>query len=405
MKFSLFFISNIFYALCQWLVLLISNKIHSSDEVASFFLVLSISAPIYLFLSFKLSSLFVTTADKTLDYKEYFQLRFFLTLLSFIISFIMILAISAINEKFNFLIITQISISVLTYKTVEFLDDFYITKKIKDLDFYSAGKIKVVRSSFFLLCFLSISLVGGGFALSYFIPSIAYLIYFIVCRCNFGQFNVTNLLKCKGVLIIGLPLGISVSLASISSNVNKYVSFSLLSIDEVVIFNNLLYFVVILTLFINALGQYFQPKFRRFVIDKDFHSLKITYFRCQISILLIGSLLSLFSVMVAEPLLEILFNESFSKFYWGLALIFLATSIKGCVAITGTILNAKNIYNFQLPITIAVTAITIVLSYFMMLKFGLAGGFYTLLLNSLIEVCFYYFYFRFIKNVKIFQET
>lgn len=382
MKLSWLLGGNLFYALSQWLVLVIFTKHFSASEVGEYFFALALSAPIFILISCRLNNLIITNSNLFLHKGEVYTFKFLSNILSVIF---ILLAYIFFQKNSTFFII----ISIIIYKILEQYDDLLIAYKQIDLDFKAIFLIKFVRSCVFLFLIFFNSFNFNSLGEAILSATIMYVLFWILKNRKEGilpswdfDFNrIINIFKC------GIYLSSSSFLSAlITSGTRIYIGYALGS-AILAIYGVLSYSLIALNILVSALGQYFLPYFVKY--KNNYKELFLQVFRSQLilSALIIPSLIFIF--FFGETILSILYGATYAEYNYHLLIIFIAGWIKCSSALFGTFITAMKIYKFQLKLNIFLSIFIIIILPLFVINYGFLGAIYTLLILNIIELIIY----------------
>lgn len=379
------FTGNILLAFSQWFIILILTKYSDPNLLGKFSLSLAIVSPIFMFASFGLKAQIAGDVNKEYELKDYFTLRIWLLSIASIISIIIIL----LSYKKTILIISSF---IIIQKVIEGLDElaygYYIRiNKIKYL-----GKSLILKSGLTIIFMLFLTITNY---INEFFTAILMLASFInllisnsktISRfsSNSTKFNFTLLLKV-------FPLGISMGLISINSNIQKYFLAKYLTFQSLGYYTALIYFLSLGAIFYRSVVDGVYPYFVEYYVTRQ----KLKFWRLFYSfsglVLSLSAAFIIMSYFFGEILLKFLYSKQYSSYSNILLLISFCSIPIFLNSVLGSCLTAIQQYKkqvFGLLINILISSIT---SIIFIPKFGIAGACYSLFWGSTINFIYLYF--------------
>lgn len=379
---------NIIYAITQWIVLVILTRFFSTQELGLYFFSLSLVAPLALLFSLKLPNLVVTLDESLTNERNIFFFRNLLSLLLCFVSFVFYFLFFQSNT--TLLILS----SVLIYKILEQNDEVTIAYFQKKLNFRDIFLVKAIRSCVYLFFIIIFCLYFKNIDFALVFATISYLLfwiyrnrkYFFISSFNDERKYISYYLK------NGFMLSVSASISSLNvSGVRLYIGYVLGS-TSLAIYGVISYSLVVFSIVISALGQYFLPFF---VSSKsDAGLFKKTIYKSQYIVITIGLLCVVISWAIGDLLLNFFYGNEYSEYGKYLCLIFIANIFKSSSALIGTAMTSLRIYNFQLKFTFFSLFLTVLFLPVFISYFNMLGAFLGLILVSFIEWILYFTFAR-----------
>lgn len=379
---------NIIYAITQWLILVLLTRFFSTSELGFYFFALSLVAPLALLLSLKLPNLVVTLEESLINEKNVFFARNLLS--AFLIFICFILYILFFQKNTDFLIL----LAVIIYKILEGNDDITISFFQKKFKFKEIFLIKSIRSGVYLSFVFMCCLLFDRIDYALISATIGYFIFWMIRNKKYlVRSNVHE--EKKFILNFfrnGLPLSISASVSSFNvSGVRLYIGYVMGS-TSLAIYGVISYSLVVFSIVVSALGQYFLPLF---VSSKsDAGLFKKTIYKSQYIVITIGLLCVVISWAIGDLLLNFFYGNEYSEYGKYLCLIFIANIFKSSSALIGTAMTSLRIYNFQLKFTFFSLFLTVLFLPVFISYFNMLGAFLGLILVSFIEWILYFTFAR-----------
>lgn len=379
---------NIIYAITQWLILVLLTRFFSTSELGFYFFALSLVAPLALLLSLKLPNLVVTLEESLINEKNVFFARNLLS--AFLIFICFMFYILFFQKNTDFLTLS----AVIIYKILEGNDDITVSFFQKKLKFKEIFLIKSIRSGVYLSFVFVCCLLFDRIDYALIFATIGYFIFWLIR--NKKYLVRSNIYEEKKFILNffrnGLPLSISASISSLNvSGVRLYIGYVMGS-TSLAIYGVISYSLVVFSIVISALGQYFLPFF---VSSKsDAGLFKKTIYKSQYIVITIGLLCVVISWAIGDLLLNFFYGNEYSEYGKYLCLIFIANIFKSSSALIGTAMTSLRIYNFQLKFTFFSLFLTVLFLPVFISYFNMLGAFLGLILVSFIEWILYFTFAR-----------
>lgn len=384
MRFGWLLGGNLVYALSQWLILVILSRFFETEVVGQYFFSLSLVAPIALLSSLKLSNLVVTLDSKNVEPKKIFGFRIYLDLILLI--FVLLFFNLFFYNNTSFLIL----ISVILYKILEQHDDLVIAYFQKNIKFRSIFNVKLFRSLTYVSLIIIYAFLFKNIDKTLFFSTLNYFFIWIILNKKHIYFPFFNKNDILFLFFNGFSLSLSSAISSLNvSGTRLYVGYTLGS-SILAIYGVISYSIIIFSILISALGQYFLPFF---VENKNIkiNFLKIFY-KSQILIISISLVCLLISLFFGNELLGAFYGDKYNNYGFYLFLVFFANIFKASSALIGTAMTALKVYDFQLKFTFISLLVMIVSMPLFIINFGLVGAFYSLVFVNIIEWILYAFF-------------
>nr|WP_272942213.1 oligosaccharide flippase family protein [Alkalibacillus haloalkaliphilus] len=322
-------------------------KLGSAEMVGQYSLGLAITAPIFLFLSMKLRAVLATTIDES--FINYFYVRLFSSILALFIS-ILIGLISL--EKELFIILVLISL----VKLVESISDITYGKFQQMENFRIIALSKIARALSSILAFALFMFLFSDLVLSL----TAQLVFWVIVLLFYDLSKIdlkSDLLRrkiylgeVKTIVILSIPLGIAVSLDSLSVNIPRYFISYLEGEYKLGIYVGITYFILIGQIVVTALSQVLIPRFANLYRDNEFKQINSLLNRFIILSCLIGLVGVIISYLLGDYILVKMYSEEYS----GYSNVLVVTMIAGTIWYTSGFLNAVILgmrkFKIQVPI-------------------------------------------------------
>ena len=387
-NFSWTLAGNVVYAACQWGILIVLARIASPEIVGKFGLGLAFSAPIMIFSSLKLRSVLVTDARREYDFFEYVLLRIFTTLLG--LAFVIGFASWSNYERSTQLVIIWIGLA----KGFDLLSDIFhgFIQKEEKMKFIAIARflqgfsqIGVLSTIYYfsqnlILATLGYALVSGLITLIYDIPVVISMVkQSIKLRVIVSRFKSVQGRRLFELARQSLPLGIAITLSSLTVNIPRYFIANSTGEASLGIFVSLASLLVAGSIIINALGVSATPR-----LSKTYATNQLSSFDRLIGrLVLMGALLGICGIILAifagEFLLMFIFQPEYGQYANLLILLTVIATLQFSYVFLGTGIQSMRVFNAHLPIQVISLVILIGACYYLIPSFGLMGAAYGML--------------------------
>ena len=376
---------NLFYAACQWAIIVVLAKLGNSFMVGQFSLGLAIATPVLMFTNLHLRAVQATDARRVYSFAEYLRLRSVMT-----VAAIIVIAGIAWFENYGrqtALIIVAVALA----KGIEALSDihyglFQLNDRLDQtgISMMFRGVLAVAAVSVALYLTHNVLWACIGMAFVW----LASLLLFDVQQ---GQrFVWQRFRKCSkwywwprgnyalqrqwNLMRLSLPLGIVTTMASVNLNMPRYFIEARVGVHQLGVFSALAYATVVLTLVSDSLGHCAIPRLSRLYADgqiRKFRSLLL-----QMSA--IGCALGLGSLFMAQFLgtwiLLIFYGSEYAVASRIFVVLMLATAIHCVAAMFTSGIMAARCFRVQVPILALAVAATALACYRWVPNSGLVGA-------------------------------
>lgn len=387
-------VGNVFYAACQWGMLVALAKLGSPDVLGQFALALAITAPIFQFTNLHLRAVQATDARSEFEFGDYFGLRIVTTTLAMLVV-VSIVLVSGYRWE-----VALIILMVGMAKAFESLSDIFfgLLQHAERMDRIAKSMMAKAALSLFALAvptYFTGSVVWGvvGFAA---VCGLVLVLYEVgqgarvvssseagepvrIPRPRFESDTVIRLLR------VALPLGLVMMLISLNTNIPRYFIERHLSERELGIFAALAYLLVAGNTVVAALGQAASPRLSVYYAGRNG-----TEFRRLVLILvavggLVGAAGLLMVLLGGRDILTLLYRPEYAHHTHVLLLLTIAGTIGYVASFLGYAMTAARYFRVQLPLFAAVTGSTLLASMWWVPDHGIRGAAMALIVSSAIQ--------------------
>lgn len=398
---------NVVYAGCQWGMLIVLAKLGSPVMVGQFALGLAVTAPVIMFSQLALRAVQATDARREYLFGHYLGLRFSTTILALLL--IAGITLAGGYRPETTLVILSLglakgfeSISDVIYGLLqqhERMDRIAVSMMLKgplSLLALAAG-VWLTGSVFWGA--LGMAGVWGLLLFSYDVRSGALVLAtrLPMGKASPGKNIKTKLLRplweigaLKSLAWLTLPLGLSMLLISLNSNIPRYFIEHYLGEWELGLFAAMAYLMMAGGMVIGALGQSASPR-----LAKHYATGNTSAFRTLLLKLLgLGALLGLAGVLVSvvagREILTLLYRPEYAErldvFFW----LMVATGIGNMGGLLGYGLTAVKYFKAQVPLLTAVTLSCLLSCFWLIPTSGLRGAAIAMVIAMIIQVALTY---------------
>lgn len=405
-NFSWTFAGNIVYASCQWGMLTVIAKLGSPEMVGQFTLGLAFTAPLFMFSNLQLRAIQATDTKQEYQFRDYLGLRLIATGLTILITL-------GITWKSGYrwdttLVVLGLSLS----KAVDSISDVFsgLIQQHERMDLIAiSSMMRGLLSLLFLAIgvYLTHSVFWGTLGLSvasaivlvgYDIPSGGLMFRDSASRLNPASKPETgdplkpdwHWNKLKQLFWLSLPLGFTMMLISLNTNIPRYFINQHLGERELGLFAAISYSMVAANMLVGALGQSATPRLAKYYAAGNRHAFAALLFKL-VSIGLIIGIVGIFVVKIGgKEILTILYRPEYAQpqYLEIFLLLMVSTAISNVSSFLGYGMTAIRYFSVQLPLSLLVTGISALSCYWLIPNLGLRGAAIALLIGAIVQTIF-----------------
>lgn len=371
---------NIVFALSQWLILTLIAKICTAQELGEYSYAMSIVAPVFMLTNLQLRPIYVAdyNSDKYYDFGSFFSLRFY----SNIFGFLIVMFWGVFTRIDSFWIIAFVAFSKCLEGISDIIYGWYNALDKTELITRSLT-IKAIISVIIISCILllSKSLLYGIIGLF-----VAYL--YVMLVIDFKAINVQKQWlvwypqAAKQIIMYALPLGFTVMLVSLQTNLPRYFIEKYDSIESVGVFTVFSYFIVIGGIAINSVCQYLSPQYAQSWHETS----KKQFFKLFIISCFIAGFFGLISFITTYfwggDLLSLIYGNKFNHEIDTLNVVILSGIFTYLSIVNGYTMTSLKIIKVQVPMFLLLLAITFISCFLLIPKYHLIGAAWVGLIGS-----------------------
>ncbi|MFC4454708.1 lipopolysaccharide biosynthesis protein [Deinococcus sonorensis] len=377
-------VGNLVYALSQWGMLVILARMSSPHIVGQYSLALAVSAPVYMALNLQLRGVQATDANKTYLFGDYLVLRVVTTIIGLIFLSVIV---------YRYAPDTRIVIGLISLaKAFETISDVLYGRMQAHERMDSIARSTLIKGPVSLLAlfvgFLWEGLPGaaGLLAAGWLLLLVAYDLP------NALRMSTKDDIRWGGIRVlwqlfkVSAPLGIVMGLVSLNTNIPRYQIEASLNTSALGIYSALAYITVAISLIINATGQAVSPRLARYFAEGN----KEGFFKILYKMLSIGIFLGMVGIIGASILgrlvLNLMYGAAYSEYAPLLVTIMVAAGFGYLASFLGYTMTAARKFKEQVPLFLICTAITYMLSYIFVPRYGLSGAALATLISNVVQL-------------------
>lgn len=389
------FAGNVVYAACQWGMLVALAKLGSPEMVGRFAFALAVTAPVFMLTNLQLRAVQATDMTDRFAFADYLGLRTLCTGLA-----LCIIAGFACFSHCSFTIAAVIVV-VGAAKGFESISDaiYGLVQRHERMDLIARsmmlkGLISIVAFTFAIA--LTGRLVLGAAALAG-----AWCV--TLCTYDFGlarrfagigrwagsrpafvpRFPLRTLPK---LIWLSLPLGITMMLGSLNTNVPRYFIEHYTGTRALGFFAAIAYLMVAGNLVINAVGQSATPRLAFRYVSGDVGAFRALLLKlCGVAVVP-GGIGILIAMLAGKPVLQLLYRAEYGSYSGVFTLLMIAAAIGYVASIMGYGMTAARIFKPQPALLAAVVLILLVACFCWVPDYGLRGAAFALILAAIAQL-------------------
>ncbi|MDC5481202.1 polysaccharide biosynthesis C-terminal domain-containing protein [Acinetobacter baumannii] len=363
---------NILFAFSQWLILIFISHFSDNEAVGAYTYALALVTPVFMLTNLQLRPVVVAefNLNSNFNYKSYFALRFYSIFLAILVSFLL-----------SFLSTSNV------WKVVLLLGCIKALEAISDIiyAYYNAqGKTKLISLSLTVKS-LSLILIFGSLLYFYNLLNIGLigiiLIYVLTLLLidfrNIGlnkKYFYLNIVDFKNIIILALPLGISVMLVALQSNIPRFFLEKFFNLESVGVFSVFYYFIIVGGIVINSICQFISPKFSILFKENKMHELNKLTIQAWGMATFLGISGLIVSITLGEFFVSVLYGSHYLIWIDILNIIMFAGLFTYLSVVNGYLMTSLGLIKIQLPLFLFLTIFTLVLCWTLIPAYGLLGA-------------------------------
>ncbi len=369
---------NFVFAFSQWVILIFFARMTNQENLGQYALALAIVTPIFAVGNLQLRPLYIldVNSEQKYTYTHFYYLRL-------ICSFIALACCLVLGLFFN--------VSILVLLLVGLLKFFESYSDIIYAYYNAHDQTQLISKSLFLKGTLSVLAVAVGLYLfDFYTALILFLIVYLVVWLFIDNLYIQKTQEIKkmsldlGMMKSAIPMGISLGIVTLQSNIPRLFLDQYASIEAVGIFTVLSYFIIVGSIFINSICQYLSPRLTHAWNHNR------AYFRKLLSMaLLVAGGLGLIAIFLSYFMGEFVLNLVYGAEYVAYTDAFVLTMVAGFILYLATVLGytltAIGFIKQQVYLFSIVLIFSVLVSYLCIPEYGIVGGIYTLMVSYLVQ--------------------
>ena len=369
---------NFVFAFSQWVILIFFARMTNQENLGQYALALAIVTPIFAVGNLQLRPLYIldVNSEQKYTYTHFYYLRL-------ICSFIALACCLVLGLFFN--------VSILVLLLVGLLKFFESYSDIIYAYYNAHDQTQLISKSLFLKGTLSVLAVAVGLYLfDFYTALILFLIVYLVVWLFIDNLYIQKTQEIKkmsldlGMMKSAIPMGISLGIVTLQSNIPRLFLDQYTSIEAVGIFTVLSYFIIVGSIFINSICQYLSPRLTHAWNHNR------AYFKKLLSMaLLVAGGLGLIAIFLSYFMGEFVLKLVYGAEYIAYADAFVLTMVAGLILYLATVLGytltAIGFIKQQVYLFSIVLIFSVLVSYLCIPEYGIIGGIYTLMVSYLVQ--------------------
>ena len=369
---------NFVFAFSQWVILIFFARMTNQENLGQYALALAIVTPIFAVGNLQLRPLYIldVNSEQKYTYTHFYYLRL-------ICSFIALACCLVLGLFFN--------VSILVLLLVGLLKFFESYSDIIYAYYNAHDQTQLISKSLFLKGTLSVLAVAVGLYLfDFYTALILFLFVYLIVWLFIDNLYIQKTQEIKkmsldlGMMKSAIPMGISLGIVTLQSNIPRLFLDQYASIEAVGIFTVLSYFIIVGSIFINSICQYLSPRLTHAWNHNR------AYFKKLLSMaLLVAGGLGLIAIFLSYFMGEFVLNLVYGAEYVAYTDAFVLTMVAGFILYLATVLGytltAIGFIKQQVYLFSIVLIFSVLVSYLCIPEYGIIGGIYTLMVSYLVQ--------------------
>ena len=369
---------NFIFAFSQWAILIFFARMTNQENLGQYALALAIVTPIFAVGNLQLRPLYIldVNSEQKYTYTHFYYLRL-------ICSFIALACCLVVGLFFN--------VSILVLLLVGLLKFFESYSDIIYAYYNAHDQTQLISKSLFLKGTLSVLAVAVGLYLfDFYTALILFLFVYLVVWLVIDNLYIQKTQEIKKmsldleIMKSAIPMGISLGIVTLQSNIPRLFLDQYASIEAVGIFTVLSYFIIVGSIFINSICQYLSPRLTHAWNHNR------AYFKKLLSMaLLVAGGLGLIAIFLSYFMGEFVLNLVYGAEYVAYTDAFVLTMVAGFILYLATVLGytltAIGFIKQQVYLFSIVLIFSVLVSYLCIPEYGIIGGIYTLMVSYLVQ--------------------
>jgi O-antigen/teichoic acid export membrane protein len=367
---------NVFYAICQWALISVLAKRGGSGQVGEFALGLSITAPVFMFGNLQLRAIQTTDARNAHSFADYLGLRLATSVVSVAVSAAAAFLLSGSTP------LRLAVCAVALAKAVEAVADIHqgVMQKHERMDLLAVSL--VLKGAASLVAFAAVysvshSVIWAALAMAA-AQSITLLAYDAPRALRFAP---GRLLKpvwrpnhIRTILAGALPLGVSMLLVSLQTNLPRLSIQKHLGIADLGIFAAITYFSIAGAMVINAVGGAAAPRLAAHWSQSDVRGFRQLLANMAFTAFLLGAAGVAGSLVFGKEILQALYGREYALHSGVLVWTMVSAGISFIASMLGYAATAMGRFREQPVVLAVVTGALLAACAVLVPRHGLLGA-------------------------------
>jgi O-antigen/teichoic acid export membrane protein len=382
---------NIFYALCQWAIIIVLAKMTNPLMVGQFSLGLAISTPVIMLANLQLRIVQATDVQRAYRFGEYLGLRTATTSMAFLV--IAAIATLISHEPKTTLVVIAVAVA----KSIESISDcFYGLFQLNDrldqsgISMMIRGALSVAGMSTVL--YFTRDVLWGVIAMA-----AAWFTALLLFDAQRGRRFVRRELEPAApfhtwidgwkslrprytfsrqwmLTRIAFPLGIVMTLGSLNLNVPRYFVQSAMGETELGVFSTMAYTMTAIGTVIDAMARAAVPKLARYYVSGRIAAFRSLLLKMSGMAGALGILAVVFIMLFGSKVLLILYGPDYAAYASVLVWLTGASGISAVALLLTSGLDSAKRFRVQVPMFAAVVAVNAIACAILVPRYGLTGA-------------------------------
>lgn len=380
---------NVFYAACQWGILIAIAKLGTPAMLGEFALGLAVSAPVFMFTALQLRAVLATDTHDEYRFGHYLAVRILGTAIGLLA--IVIFVDMAAFQRGTAAVILLVSLA----KTAETFSDIIYGLWQKHERFARIAIALTGRGIGSLAAVAAVLRYTQNISWSIAAMALVWILWLL----TFERDGARRVLKrfspqehfrpdwqwdqCKKLVVLALPLGVVILLLSLNANIPRYFVERYLGEAALGYFAAMAYVFVAGNTVMAAIGQSALPRLAR-----HFKSDPPAFKRLLTTMSLIGAAVGFAGIAVAliwgRMVLQLLYRVDYAAYSGVFAWLMVAAAVGYVGSMLGYGMMAARAYRAQVPLFLTAAALTALACWFLIPPLGLLGSAYAVLIGAAI---------------------
>jgi O-antigen/teichoic acid export membrane protein len=384
------FIANGSAAFFSWLMLMILTKVAGVTEVGFYGLAQAVALPIHTFFTFKLRIVQSTDHMSEFTDDEYRNFRILSGFLNIVFAaglavllyrgpILMLILIMSLS--YSIVIFREFYVSVLQkHERNDFISLSTIIQGLLGLILFVIGYIlthdlRIGVAGIVISRLLSVSLVDRPLSRSYTSWGERSLLEDLARRSVRKRF--------LGLFRVGIPMGGVALLSALFVSIPRLVLDKTVNTEAVGFYSALSSVVVVMSLFINSLGQSLTPRLSLIYKKNKEEFGKRIKTLSGLCLLFVAGCLFL-AWFYGKEILTLLFTDDYAVYSRSFFMLIVGGGLLVYFSVMNIAISAQRSFRIQFPIYLACTIVTLIASLLLIPKYGLDGAVYAYILCNLV---------------------